>query len=142
MEDTVIDVINPVRITDPVVRETAQRVRAHLLAQGQQASSLQGSCRYRLVMPDETVLKCAIGCLIVDEAYDPLMEGAGVELLSVALDGSWDGDGREGVLARALNMSGIPASIEMRDALTRLQIIHDGRPVERWDAEITRAVPL
>ena len=51
------------------------RVKAHLLKQGQRASIAGEGCMYRLVLEDGTVLKCAIGGLIPDDKYDPKWEG-------------------------------------------------------------------
>jgi hypothetical protein len=54
-------------------QEIFDRVAEHLLTQNQRSSvqtiSSPNSCRYRL-----GELKCAIGCLIPDELYDPEME--------------------------------------------------------------------
>lgn len=53
------------------------RVATHLLTQGRRSlrykpgSSLPDGCAYR----GADGLKCAIGCLIPDEVYDPRMEG-------------------------------------------------------------------
>lgn len=56
-------------------QEIFETVSRHLFAQGTQARELD-VCRYRAFIPatGET-LKCAVGCLIPDEAYRPTMEG-------------------------------------------------------------------
>ena len=65
-------------------QETFDNVALHLLKQGKKAvGSYDGSsysetvCKYR----SKDGLKCAVGCLIPDEMYDPLMEGHGVDHL-------------------------------------------------------------
>jgi hypothetical protein len=48
-----------------------ETIRAHLIQQGRPAKDLQtGSCFYRA----EGGLKCAVGCLISDEAYNEKLE--------------------------------------------------------------------
>ena len=53
-------------------QEIFDTVLAHLRKQGKASMSGADSCRYR--GPDGTA--CAVGCLIPDELYDPLIEGA------------------------------------------------------------------
>lgn len=59
------------------------RVATHLLTQGRRSlrfrpgSSLPEGCAYR----GTEGLRCAIGCLISDESYDPRMEGRSVHYL-------------------------------------------------------------
>jgi len=55
-------------------------VASHLLAQGKSAKIVIGSivqCAYR----DDRGFKCAIGCLIPDDKYDPKMEGKNIRYL-------------------------------------------------------------
>lgn len=52
-------------------QEIFDTVLAHLREQGKAATDLGGACRYRGA--DGTA--CAVGCLIPDELYDPLIEG-------------------------------------------------------------------
>jgi len=57
-------------------RECFEAVRAHLLAQGRRATlGDTGRCRYRVVEPDGTVLRCAVGCLVPEEEYVEGIEG-------------------------------------------------------------------
>jgi hypothetical protein len=67
-------------------QEIFDTVARHLFAQGERAGIVTDydydnnegfACRYRA--PGGTV--CAVGKLIPDDAYDPAMEGCGVELL-------------------------------------------------------------
>ena len=52
-------------------QEIFDTVLTHLREQGEAATTDDGSCRYRGA--DGTA--CAVGCLIPDELYDPLIEG-------------------------------------------------------------------
>ena len=54
-------------------QETYNTVKAHLLNQGTRAvrSADSDRCAYR----NSEGLKCAVGCLILDELYDPYIEG-------------------------------------------------------------------
>jgi hypothetical protein len=76
------------------------RVIAHLRAQGVQAKNEQGSCRYRT--PEG--LKCAAGCLILDEEYTPEFEGK-----------SWY------TIAKHF-----PRYADFTRMITDLQLLHDG----------------
>lgn len=56
-----------------------KHVGKHLLTQNEQSlvdRDTDRSCAYR----GDGGLKCAVGCLITDEAYDPAIEGQGVLL--------------------------------------------------------------
>ena len=55
-------------------QEIFDTVLTHLRKQGKAATDLGGARRYRGA--DGTA--CAVGCLIPDELYDPLIEGLGV----------------------------------------------------------------
>jgi hypothetical protein len=48
-------------------------VHDHLITQGKKAVDEEGDCQYRA----EDGTMCAIGCLIPEEVYDPLVEGQG-----------------------------------------------------------------
>lgn len=54
-------------------QEVFEYVVKHLFVQGKRASNNQGGCKY---LTDDG-LKCAVGCLIPTEIYDPLMELSG-----------------------------------------------------------------
>lgn len=66
-------------ISSATAQEIFDQVAAHLIRQGQPAlgrltnSAMSASCMYRGV----DGLKCAAGCLIADEEYNPQMEGHG-----------------------------------------------------------------
>jgi len=59
-------------------REIFDRVKAHLLTQGER-SYKYNTCAYR----GDNDTMCAIGCLVDDISYDPLMEGETVTSLYV-----------------------------------------------------------
>lgn len=81
-----------------------EQVVTHLLTQKIRAISAGGNCVYRA-----GTSKCAVGCLIPDDIYDPLIEGRTVQDVPV-IEGYWS-DG--GYLGRALNKSGIPRTCRM-----------------------------
>jgi hypothetical protein len=96
------------------------RVAAHLLTQrarsfvvGRRELVHVQSCAYRGV----NGLRCAVGCLIADEAYHPDLETKSVCMPEVLL---------------ALSLSGVPMSINMTMLLQRLQAFHDGVHPHLW----------
>lgn len=107
------------------MQATFDEVAAHLLAQ--QARAVSGiECRYRAGN-----LKCAIGCLIPDSEYDPLMEG---EVIGPAT-----------YIGAALTRLGyIPAIDDFVEGiaqpevrlLVELQCVHDTVPVNLWKAHL------
>lgn len=58
---------------DPALKAILKTVTDHLVAQGGPAMSGH-NCVYR----GESGSKCAVGCLIPDELYDPVIENLGV----------------------------------------------------------------
>lgn len=91
--------------------EISARIAQHLTAQ--HALSLltvgeEGGCAYR----GRDGTKCAVGCLIADEAYQPSLEGkfaGGV------------------IMMDALSASGIPTDKEALKLLVKWQRYHDGQ---------------
>ena len=89
-----------------------------------------------------------MGCLILDEVYNPKSEGVGVCGGLVTNAGSWcasvtEDDHPEVVtprlaLAQMLNDSHIPATSAMHSLLTELQRCHDWTPVAMWPTELKR----
>lgn len=77
----------------------------HLLTQGKQAATEAGECKYR--GPDKTM--CAVGCLIPEHEYHPLMEGSVIHLI------------RDGVLTPE-RLSEFQTHLEL---LRDLQRVHD-----------------
>jgi hypothetical protein len=105
-------------------REVFQRVKAHLLAQGKRSmkrfneESPEGfSCLYR----GPEGLKCAVGVLISDEAYSPMLE----EQLPSHLE-----------VSNALEASGIQMDSHMEDLLLALQAIHDSARPSHWEENL------
>lgn len=99
-------------------------VARHLLAQGVACIDLYDRtgtnvCRYR----NNSGLKCAIGCLIPDERYGEWIEGASVnsERVLDAIDPAY-GPIMKGTTDFQL--------------LSRLQSVHDYRPVDTWYARL------
>jgi hypothetical protein len=93
-------------------------------------------CRYR----DERDRKCAVGCLIPEELYDPNMEGILLSHLEITGDiwcgGSpfiYSGCSSSTVLARVLNSAGLPATKRVRDMLTEWQCRHDS--AQNWEGD-------
>ena len=103
-------------------QEIFDTVARHLFAQGTRAhDEITDQCRYR--GPGGT--KCAVGCLIPDEAYDSEMEGWSVDQV-VADYGNNSDD---------LNPS-FPAWLEDNlGLLSCLQLVHDRK--EAWYSEDT-----
>ena len=91
-------------------------VKTHLLNQGQRATvnnDEDNHCLYH----SPNGLKCAVGCLITDEAYDSDIEGTDIG---------------EDTVKRALLMSQIDTSAKTISFLTRLQRVHDNLNVDEW----------
>jgi hypothetical protein len=111
-------------------REIFDKVRDHLLTQNEQATNEEGECRYR----GDRGTKCAVGCLITDEAYNSNFEGATVGLLG----GDPRLDTPRGNLMRsALLASGIDVTnVETLLLLESLQQIHDSTEPCTWFAHL------
>lgn len=92
-------------------QEVFDKVVAHLREQGEQAVDSDGTCKYRAGK-----LKCAAGCLILDEHYT-----VGLERKSAL----------HVVVEEALSASGVPESA-MR-LISELQDCHDNIEVEDWE---------
>lgn len=128
-------------------QEVYNKVRDHLLAQGEQSAGMMG-CQYRAERSDGTVLMCAIGCLIPDELYDDGLEGMDVGYFTAVqapkmvedvdlelvqeigeLLGIWD------VTNADRNWIQQPAETDadkMLHLLSDLQIVHDQTAEEEW----------
>ena len=104
------------------MKEVFDRVKTHLLAQGersqQQPNGFQGDgCAYH----GANGLKCAVGCLITEEAYSKMLEGDPVEV---------------DLVRAALVASGIVDDFDTIDMLRRLQRIHDCFPPTAWEGAL------
>ena len=98
-----------------------ERVKTHLLEQNERSMKEDyTSCMYR----NSSGLKCAIGCLIDDEDYDPIMEGHSLD----------DTDSKKTrLLEDALKKADSLVDIEL---LVNLQTLHDEHPVEEWPEDL------
>lgn len=90
-------------------QEVFDQIVQHLLRQGKAAKSATGACKYRAETV-EGILKCAAGCLIADDGYDPLMEGT-----------TWDD---------LMTDRKVPSA--HCDLIWDAQIIHDSVLLEDW----------
>lgn len=104
-------------------QEIFNKVRDHLLKQGKRAMRGSRGCAYRT----PTGLKCAAGCLILDEFYRPEFEG----LLA-----------QSEAVKNALIESGVNTNNETTLSLVqRLQDIHDDgalNPKKDWPGALTK----
>lgn len=111
------------------LQEIFQTARDHLLAQNARAIEVNKDgeelgCRY--LAPDGK--KCAVGCLIKPEAYDPCVEG-----LAVAGVTDYHNDGKAAALRSSLLASGIDTDAEgVRWLLSKLQYVHDTCEPSEW----------
>ena len=110
-------------------QETFDKVAAHLLKQNKKAEGpaihvraedieyTEAVCKYR----SKGGLKCAVGCLILDEYYDERMEGNSVSQLMHEFP-------------NAMTAAGITDSNS--DLLRDMQEIHDCNEPEEWEYEL------
>lgn len=131
------------------IKETFERVAAHLLKQKVKSARVSSIgkeiCRYRHYdSPSGTTLKCAVGCLISDEAYDSCAEGLGIADVFIS-EGKWTSATTWAVtmpasgsaaLAKMLDDSQIPATPAMHILLMELQEIHDLLDPSKWEAAL------
>ncbi len=106
-------------------------VAEHLLAQNEQSLNKAGECSYR----GHYGRKCAVGCLITDDAYDRRMEGTSVtnQILHEICNTQ-----QSQLLKEALYNSGvIPEGYLDIDLLHRLQEVHDDCPPHQWEDLLT-----
>ncbi len=100
-------------------REIFDTVKTHLLTQACKSTlgPKGGVCAYR----GESGMKCAVGCLIKDEFYNPCIEDRVAGHPSVV---------------RALALSGVDASHS--EMLSALQCMHDTKSPAMWPEELDR----
>ena len=117
-------------------QEIFDTVLAHLRKQGEAAKSYEGECVYR--GPDGT--SCAVGCLIPDELYDPLIEG--LSAYEIMTGSRPQHDQCEWAEAMALVTTRIAKHIgvEHSPLLEELQIAHDshlaGKGITAWECKM------
>jgi hypothetical protein len=107
-----------------IEQELFNRVKTHLLNQGTKAvtevvSDGINMCQYHA----ESGLKCAVGCLIDDNAYDFSMEGEDIN---------------DDLVYNALRKSGIDMGGKTLSILRALQHIHDSYEPSEWSESIDR----
>ena len=112
----------------PSRQATFNRIVSHLRRQGTKAESRELTtqviaCMYRT--PDGR--RCAVGCLIPDNRYDPAFEQTGVGGMNEA-DGERDND-------VTLLMLELGHDLEL---LIDFQAIHDTRTVNQWEPEFQK----
>lgn len=108
-------------------QEVYDRVKSHLLKQ-MRRSVVQDNHRGDLICMYRGAggRSCAIGCLIPDELYDPVIERVSVTAISEDAD-------RGERLKRILERSGVALDIEF---LNSLQIVHDCTYPDEWKHEL------
>jgi len=96
-------------------QEVFNKIYTHLLKQGRK-SGVTDKCKYR-----KGELRCAIGCLITDSAYNKILEGRGVPCERVQT---------------ALRISGITLNPKTRQLLIECQSIHDTTHARTWKSQL------
>ncbi len=99
-------------------QEIFDKVAAHLLTQNAR-SYYEMSCRYR----GPNGLRCAVGCLITDEAFKYELEGQSASNTMV-----------KNALKKSLGMTRM--TVKTVGLLMRLQSIHDCNTPESWEQEL------
>ena len=110
--------------------EVFNKVEAHLLAQGVRSirkSLIQDMCAYR----GAGGLRCAVGCLIKDEAYHKGLE-------AIAMWADEKEEDRQMLLEEALIKSGIDLNSTMTHMLSDLQSLHDTVRPEVWKQRLQK----
>jgi hypothetical protein len=123
------------RDTDINRQKVFDTVVAHLLTQNEQCrSTLKGvnTCAYR----GKFGLKCAVGVLIPDEVYSPIIEGESVNEIFDPQEASDDGEMRE-ALTRVKKAIRLRTNDE-RYMLESLQMIHDNFEPDQWQYELRK----
>lgn len=122
--------------------EIFEKVFEHLLKQNKKSTDKGGDCQYRL-RDDEQTLKCAVGCLIEDQFYDPRIEGITMCALVIdaekwcaSMGGAGELAGRTQMLADALNLSKTPATQRIHRMLNLMQTIHDSFEPYEWKKKL------
>ena len=107
--------------------ELFEKVRNHLLEQGRRAADEKGDCLYR--GPDGT--KCAVGCIIPDDLYDPDMEDCSAFEVK---------HGAEDVAKIRRIWKAVEDRLDLteenKSLLQRFQRIHDQVPADEWEVAL------
>jgi len=106
-------------------------VKQHLLHQGQKAMAIPyddqyDGNEYKCFYRGKDNLKCAVGCLIEDQFYDPDMEQKGVIDLYV----------------RSIVSNSLPNWKPNWDMLASLQEVHDQFEIESWEKQLEKVYQI
>jgi len=99
-------------LAESTTEEVFEYIRHHLLTQMQKSKSDRGACFYR----NEQGLKCAAGCLIPDDMYNPDFEYRRWSSLVI--------------------QKFVPA--DHKQLILAMQHIHDKTPVSDWKLELDK----
>ena len=102
-------------------QEIFDTISKHLLTQKKKALNSKNYCLYRT----DNDLKCAIGCLIPDDLYDPEIEGFSVADCFCSTKPKGGLEKLQNILAK-LNLD------DNKILLERIQSIHDDNQPEYW----------
>lgn len=101
-------------LKDATAQEVYDQVKNHLLNQNAKSTDYKGNCKYR----GDDGFKCAAGCLMSDEEYEPEFDEAlGVSWICLS-------ERRK-------------APKEHSDLIQALQTIHDKSEVHEWPSKLT-----
>lgn len=132
-----IDVSNP---PQPITNEWIfNTVANHLIRQKRQSlrkTDELNRCAYR--SDDGTNCKCAMGVLIPDDKYDPIIEGYSLRMHTNKPTGYFSGltSGCYPVIALATIFKDLNYSNDNMRFVLELQAIHDNVPVKEWIAAL------
>lgn len=98
-------------------QELFLKIANHLLTQNEKAKG-KYNCKYKICNEDGKILRCAAGCLIPDEDYNPLFEGNAIGFIKT----------EDPVTEYFTNRY----SDEQLTVIRKLQLIHDGYNVSNW----------
>jgi len=101
-------------------QQVFDQVARHLMTQKARSTDFNGHCKYRGL----NGLKCAAGCVISDDEYDPFFEGK-----------SWDH------LMSIIATRSSSRPLVHIELIGRLQLVHDGYVVSYW-REMLQAVAV
>ncbi|NBQ67313.1 MAG: hypothetical protein EBU46_00165 [Nitrosomonadaceae bacterium] len=128
------------------LQEIFDTVTNHLLTQQCRAENDTHVCRYRVTDEEDVVLKCAVGCLIDDQHYNPGMEGRSLPKTLSALNSELRAQNdflysKLKLLVEALEQSGLPVREDgaLVPLLAHLQYIHDDTRPQHWEGHLVEA---
>lgn len=114
------------------IQEIFTQVRTHLLTQMQQALDNDDTCLYK----SPNGLMCAVGCLLNDEAYDPIIEESTPMLVGQPHQ---HGDNKDLLISKwrfILEASDISSDNNTLIFLSSLQKIHDCCTPREWEERL------